>query len=86
MFLGYPKGVKDYRIRNRSEPGFRVTISREVVFNEDEFPCLKTALDLSPISVDSEPLSEVESTNTLTEVESSNELQVRWSTFGIQIL
>ncbi|CAH9139773.1 unnamed protein product [Cuscuta epithymum] len=40
VFLGYPEGVKGYRLWDRSEPGFKVVISRDVIFNENEFPCL----------------------------------------------
>lgn len=39
VFLGYPEGVKGYRVWLRDEPGFKVTVSRDVVFNEFEFPC-----------------------------------------------
>ena len=36
VFLGYPEGVKGYRVWLRDEPGFKVIISRDVVFNDDE--------------------------------------------------
>lgn len=40
VFLGYPEGVKGYRCWLKGEPGFKTIISRDVVFNETEFPCL----------------------------------------------
>ncbi|KAL0368464.1 UNVERIFIED_CONTAM: Retrovirus-related Pol polyprotein from transposon TNT 1-94 [Sesamum calycinum] len=40
VFIGYPDGVKGYRLWLRSQPGFKVLISRDVIFNESEFPCL----------------------------------------------
>ena len=43
VFLGYPEGVK----------GYRVIISRDVVFNEDEFLCLSvTPAFLAPVHVE----------------------------------
>ncbi|KAL2237428.1 UNVERIFIED_CONTAM: Retrovirus-related Pol polyprotein from transposon TNT 1-94, partial [Sesamum indicum] len=33
-------GVKGYRLWVRSKPGFKVIISRDVMFNENEMPCL----------------------------------------------
>lgn len=39
IFLGYPEGTKGYRLWDRSVPGFKLIISRDVVFNEFEFPC-----------------------------------------------
>ncbi|KAL2232792.1 UNVERIFIED_CONTAM: Retrovirus-related Pol polyprotein from transposon TNT 1-94 [Sesamum indicum] len=41
IFIGYPKGVKGYRLWVRSQPGFKVLISRDVTFNENEMPCLE---------------------------------------------
>ncbi|KAL2225539.1 UNVERIFIED_CONTAM: Retrovirus-related Pol polyprotein from transposon TNT 1-94 [Sesamum indicum] len=41
VFIGYPEGVKGYRLWVRSQPGFRVLISRDVTFNENEMPCLE---------------------------------------------
>lgn len=38
IFLGYPESVKGYRLWDKSVPGFKVLISRDVVFNETEFP------------------------------------------------
>ncbi|KAL2243544.1 UNVERIFIED_CONTAM: Retrovirus-related Pol polyprotein from transposon TNT 1-94 [Sesamum indicum] len=43
VFIGYPPGVKGYRLWLRSQPGFRVVISKDVVFNESEMPCLQTS-------------------------------------------
>ncbi|KAL0313432.1 UNVERIFIED_CONTAM: Retrovirus-related Pol polyprotein from transposon TNT 1-94 [Sesamum radiatum] len=40
IFIGYPEGVKGYRLWLRSQPGFKVLISKDVVFNESEMPCL----------------------------------------------
>lgn len=39
VFLGYPEGVKGYRLWDRSLPGFKTIVSRNVIFNESEFPC-----------------------------------------------
>ncbi|KAL2251745.1 UNVERIFIED_CONTAM: Retrovirus-related Pol polyprotein from transposon TNT 1-94 [Sesamum indicum] len=41
VFIGYPMGVKGYRLWVRSKPGFKVLISRDVTFNENEMPCLE---------------------------------------------
>ncbi|KAL2242583.1 UNVERIFIED_CONTAM: Retrovirus-related Pol polyprotein from transposon TNT 1-94 [Sesamum indicum] len=41
IFIGYPEGVKGYRLWVRSQPGFKVLISRDVTFNENEMPCLE---------------------------------------------
>ncbi|KAL2231194.1 UNVERIFIED_CONTAM: Retrovirus-related Pol polyprotein from transposon TNT 1-94 [Sesamum indicum] len=40
VFIGYPDGVKGYRLWVRNQPGFKVIISRNVTFNENEMPCL----------------------------------------------
>ncbi|KAL2243923.1 UNVERIFIED_CONTAM: Retrovirus-related Pol polyprotein from transposon TNT 1-94 [Sesamum indicum] len=40
VFIGYPEGTKGYRLWVRSQPGFKVLISRDVTFNENELPCL----------------------------------------------
>ncbi|KAL2239854.1 UNVERIFIED_CONTAM: Retrovirus-related Pol polyprotein from transposon TNT 1-94 [Sesamum indicum] len=40
VFIGYPNGVKGYRLWVRSKPGFKVIISRDVTFNENEMPGL----------------------------------------------
>ena len=39
VFLGYPLGVKGYRLWLREQKGFRVIISRDVVFDESRMPC-----------------------------------------------
>ncbi|KAL0442201.1 UNVERIFIED_CONTAM: hypothetical protein Sradi_0159000 [Sesamum radiatum] len=39
IFIGYPDGVKGYRLWLRSQPGYKVIVSRDVTFNEYEFPC-----------------------------------------------
>ncbi|KAK4407943.1 Retrovirus-related Pol polyprotein from transposon TNT 1-94 [Sesamum angolense] len=50
VFIGYPEGVKGYRLWLRNQTGFKVVISKDVTFNEYEMPCLnnssKTDLDL----------------------------------------
>ncbi|KAL0361623.1 UNVERIFIED_CONTAM: hypothetical protein Sradi_3846800 [Sesamum radiatum] len=43
VFIGYPIGVKGYRLWLRSQPGFKVIISRDVTFNENEMPCLSSS-------------------------------------------
>ncbi|KAL0462589.1 UNVERIFIED_CONTAM: putative mitochondrial protein [Sesamum latifolium] len=40
VFIGYPQGVKGYRLWLRSQSGFKVIIIKDVVFNETEMPCL----------------------------------------------
>lgn len=40
VFLGYPQGVKGYRLWVKDGKGFKTIISRDVIFNENEFPCL----------------------------------------------
>ncbi|KAK4402106.1 Retrovirus-related Pol polyprotein from transposon TNT 1-94 [Sesamum angolense] len=49
VFIGYPEGVKGYRLWLRNQTGFKVVISKDVTFNESEMPCLnnssKTELD-----------------------------------------
>ena len=42
VFLGYPQGVKGYRIWLKDEQGFKTINSRDVIFRKDEFPCLKS--------------------------------------------
>ena len=39
VFLGYPLGVKGYRLWLRDQKGFKVIISRDVVFDESRMPC-----------------------------------------------
>ncbi|KAK4385413.1 Retrovirus-related Pol polyprotein from transposon TNT 1-94 [Sesamum angolense] len=40
IFIGYPEGVKGYRLWLRNQPRYKVIVSRDVTFNESEFPCL----------------------------------------------
>lgn len=49
VFIGYPSGVKGYRIWLKGEPSVRIVISRDVVFNEYEMPCLKDKPE--PVSI-----------------------------------
>ncbi|KAL2251361.1 UNVERIFIED_CONTAM: Retrovirus-related Pol polyprotein from transposon TNT 1-94 [Sesamum indicum] len=46
VFIGYPMGVKGYRLWVHSHPGFKVLISRDVTFNENEMPCLEKTQNL----------------------------------------
>ncbi|KAL2235740.1 UNVERIFIED_CONTAM: Retrovirus-related Pol polyprotein from transposon TNT 1-94 [Sesamum indicum] len=41
VFVGYPEGIKGYTLWVRSKPGFKVLISRNVIFNENEMPYLE---------------------------------------------
>ncbi|KAK4382288.1 Retrovirus-related Pol polyprotein from transposon TNT 1-94 [Sesamum angolense] len=43
VFIGYPEGVKGYRLWLRNQTGFKVVISKDVTFNESEMPCLNTS-------------------------------------------
>ncbi|KAL2243920.1 UNVERIFIED_CONTAM: Retrovirus-related Pol polyprotein from transposon TNT 1-94 [Sesamum indicum] len=40
VFISYPVEVKGYRLWDRSQPGYKVIINRNVTFNEEEMPCL----------------------------------------------
>lgn len=40
VFMGYPEGVKGYRLWDRSVKGFRMITSRNVTFNECDMPCM----------------------------------------------
>ncbi|CAH9067875.1 unnamed protein product [Cuscuta epithymum] len=60
VFLGYPEGVKGYRLWDRNQVGFKVVLSRNVVFNETDFPCLTESASNPESRSDSTP-SEVES-------------------------
>ncbi|KAL0436613.1 UNVERIFIED_CONTAM: Retrovirus-related Pol polyprotein from transposon TNT 1-94 [Sesamum radiatum] len=40
VFIGYPNGVKGYRLWVRSQPAIKIITSRDVTFNELEMPCL----------------------------------------------
>ncbi|GAB2300656.1 hypothetical protein Dimus_038630 [Dionaea muscipula] len=39
VFLGYQEGTKGYRLWDKGASGFKIMISRDVIFNENEFPC-----------------------------------------------
>ena len=39
VFLGYPDGVKGYRLWLKENNGYKVIISRDVIFNENNMPC-----------------------------------------------
>lgn len=39
VFLGYPQGVKGYRLSVRENSSFKVIISRDVIFYERTMPC-----------------------------------------------
>ena len=39
VFLGYPLGVKGYRVWLRDQKEFKVIISRDVIFDESKMPC-----------------------------------------------
>ena len=66
VFLGYPEGVKGYRLWDRNQVGFKVVISRDVIFNETDFPCLskpvsspESSSDSTPFEVESAPVTDV---------------------------
>ncbi|GAB2275344.1 hypothetical protein Dimus_039125 [Dionaea muscipula] len=46
VFLGYQEGTKGYRLWERSSGGVKILVSRDVTFNENEFPC-KLAVSVS---------------------------------------
>lgn len=39
VFLGYGEGVKEYRLRVIETKGYKIIISKNIVFNEDDLPC-----------------------------------------------
>ncbi|KAL0440747.1 UNVERIFIED_CONTAM: hypothetical protein Sradi_0013600, partial [Sesamum radiatum] len=43
VFIGYPEGVKGYKLWLRNQTGFKVVISKVVTFNESEMPCLNNS-------------------------------------------
>ncbi|KAL0442084.1 UNVERIFIED_CONTAM: Retrovirus-related Pol polyprotein from transposon TNT 1-94 [Sesamum radiatum] len=43
VFIGYPEGVKGYRLWLRNQTGFKVVITKDVTFNEFEMPCLNNS-------------------------------------------
>ncbi|KAI5678347.1 hypothetical protein M9H77_09297 [Catharanthus roseus] len=67
VFIGYPSGVKGYKVWLRGESGVRVVVSRDVVFNELDMPCLRT--ETKPESSSSTSIVE----NILVEVEVTSE-------------
>ncbi|KAL0358834.1 UNVERIFIED_CONTAM: Retrovirus-related Pol polyprotein from transposon TNT 1-94 [Sesamum angustifolium] len=52
VFIGYPDGIKGYRLWLRSQPGFKVLISKDVIFNENEMPCLDDSQDKNNDNLD----------------------------------
>ena len=56
IFLGYPEGIKGYRLWNKESPGVKIIISRDVVFNENEMLSMRT--NTAGIKEDSENKSE----------------------------
>ncbi|KAL2465214.1 Retrovirus-related Pol polyprotein from transposon TNT 1-94 [Abeliophyllum distichum] len=76
VFLGYPKGVKRYKLWDRSQNGVKIIISRDVKFNESEMPCLESEKQQETISgespVDVERVSTALSISP-SEVESDNQ-------------
>ncbi|KAL0411599.1 UNVERIFIED_CONTAM: Retrovirus-related Pol polyprotein from transposon TNT 1-94 [Sesamum latifolium] len=40
VFIGYPNGIKGYRLWVRNQPSLKIITSRDVTFNELEMPCL----------------------------------------------
>ncbi|KAL5569169.1 hypothetical protein UlMin_025744 [Ulmus minor] len=44
VFLGYPKGTKGYRLWMKDSKGYKVIVSRDVVFKEDVMPCLSDCI------------------------------------------
>ncbi|KAL2465218.1 Uncharacterized protein Adt_41069 [Abeliophyllum distichum] len=76
VFLGYPKGVKRYKLWDRNQNGVKIIISRYVKFNESEMPCLESEKQQETIS--GESLVDVERVSTAlpispSEVESDNQ-------------
>ena len=39
VFVGYQEGTKGYRLWDRQSGGVKIIISRDVIFNENVFPC-----------------------------------------------
>ena len=42
IFLGYPEGVKGYRLWNKESTGVKIIISHDVVFNENQMLSMRT--------------------------------------------
>ncbi|CAH9083825.1 unnamed protein product [Cuscuta epithymum] len=55
VFLGYHDCMKGYRLWCRSETCFNVLMSRNVIFVENEFPCLLVSPDVAPNEVEHLP-------------------------------
>ncbi|CAH9069276.1 unnamed protein product [Cuscuta europaea] len=56
VFLGYHECMKGYRLWCRSETCFNVLMSRNVIFVENEFPCLPVSPDVAPNEVEHLPV------------------------------
>ncbi|XP_012849888.1 PREDICTED: retrovirus-related Pol polyprotein from transposon TNT 1-94 [Erythranthe guttata] len=54
IFLGYPDGVKGYRLWLKGDFGYKIIISRDVIFNESGFPCLAVPNVVIPQSTPNE--------------------------------
>ncbi|KAL2485757.1 Retrovirus-related Pol polyprotein from transposon TNT 1-94 [Abeliophyllum distichum] len=68
VFLGYPEGVKGFRLWLKGEKGVKVIISRDVVFNENEMPRVVNT-DKSGTEKDG-PMSDLENEKIQIEVKS----------------
>ena len=66
VFLGYPNGVKRYRLWLK-DSGYKVIISRDVIFNEHAMPCRETS------SAGSDEVTEKRTNEVQIEGESENE-------------
>lgn len=73
VFLGYGEGVKGYRVWLKGLGGYRVTISRNVVFNEIDMPCLKEK-GSTPTETD-QNISTIQTELTPAELNTENENQ-----------
>jgi transposase InsO family protein len=54
VFLGYPQGTKGYRLWIKDGSGFKTMNSRDVVFNEFDFPCI---VETNPLAGQERPTS-----------------------------
>ena len=62
IFLGYPQGTKGYRLWVRDGKGFKTIISRDVIFNENDFPCLSNTNSTTGKNIsDTNPAGTIES-------------------------
>lgn len=52
VFLGYPDGVKGYRIWLRDQGGLKTIISIDVIFKENIFPCISNNTPSAGIQTD----------------------------------